>query len=177
MWKVPIEADNSDKESFNVFYTTAVNSFLMPESKKSMTSFLVKCRHLLGKLLPLDKNINTLSIPGCEEKSIKQRLTTHDLSQDKGGKPIRKKNVGAEFLPVYLFENESLHELSNDTVHGLVHIGWIKVDNFYTATLAVYSKPRGKMGKVYLKLIEPFRYHIIYPAIMKSIKEEWQKCK
>ena len=175
VWHIPIKADNSKTENFNTFYTIAVKSFLMIESRKSITSFLFKIRFLIGKIFHFDKNINTLPIPDCKETSIKQRITNQDLKQDKGGKRIKSKNIGLDFPSVYLFEQESLHELSNDTVHGLVHLGWIKVDNYYTATLAIYTKPRGKMGKIYLKLIEPFRHYIVYPAIMKSIKKEWQK--
>lgn len=124
----------------------------------------------------MDKNINTLPIPGCQETTVKSRLNAQDLEKSKAGKAIKDTNTDLEFRPVYLFDNESLHELSNDTVHGLIHVGWIKKnDNHYTATLAIYVIPRGIYGKIYLKLIEPFRHHIVYPAILKAIKEQWQE--
>src|SRR5680860_1440500 len=102
VWKVPIIADNSDKENFQVFYDVAVKAFLMPESKKSMTSFLFRFRHWLGKLFPLDKNVNTLQIPGCMETSVRERLSPEYLKRHKDGKSIKNKNVGAEFPSVYL---------------------------------------------------------------------------
>lgn len=48
-------------------------------------------------------------------------------------------------------------------------------NGYYTATLAIYVIPRGIYGKVYLKLIEPFRRHIVYPGMMKAIKEQLQE--
>ncbi|MCD4719558.1 MAG: DUF2867 domain-containing protein [Desulfobacula sp.] len=51
----------------------------------------------------------------------------------------------------------------------------MKKDAYYTATLAIYVKPRGIYGRLYLKLIEPFRHYIVYPTMMKTIKTQWQE--
>jgi hypothetical protein len=34
-------------------------------------------------------------------------------------------------------------------------------------------KPNGLLGKAYMAAIKPFRYLIIYPALMRSIEREW----
>jgi hypothetical protein len=176
VWEIPIEADNSTNENFQSFYTTIVGAFTKMQANISLASLLFTLRYWLGKILPLDKNINTLPIPGCLETTVKSRLNEQDIATSKAGKAIKDNKSDLEFRPVYLYDNESLHELSNDTVHALVHFGWInKNDNGYTATMAIYVKPRGIYGRVYLKLIEPFRHHIVYPAMMKMIKEQWQE--
>ncbi len=176
VWEIPIDANNSSTENFQSFYKIAAGTFKKMQNNLTLVSLLFSIRFCLSKLIPLDKNINTLPIPGCKETSIKSRLNDRDLEKSKGGKAIKDTESDLEFRPVYLFENESLHELSNDTVHALIHLGWIKKKNkYYTATLAIYVKPRGFLGKVYLKLIEPFRHQIVYPAMMKSIKTQWQE--
>ncbi len=176
VWEIPIKANNTTHENFKSFHAVIVETFTKMQANRSLAGLLFTVRYWLGKVLPLDKNINTLSIPGCRETSIKSRLTEQDNAVSKAGKAIKFHNSDLEFCPVYLYENESLHELSNDTVHALIHFGWIKKkDNGYTATMAIYVKPRGVYGRVYLKLIEPFRHHIVYPTMMKMIKKQWEK--
>jgi hypothetical protein len=74
------------------------------------------------------------------------------------------------FDPVYLFENESLSEISNRTIHALLHLCWV---NPTTARLAVYVKPRGRMSRFYMAAIGPFRHAIVYPSWMRSIQRRW----
>jgi hypothetical protein len=176
VWEIPIFATNSNTENFQSFYKIALETFTKMHSSITLVRFLFTLRYWLGKVFPLDKHINTLPIPGCQETTIKTRLNGKDLEKSKAGKAIKNNGTNLEFRPVYLFENESLHELSNDTVHGLIHVGWIKKkEDYYTATLAIYVKPRGLYGKGYLKLIEPFRHHIVYPAMMRAMKAQWQE--
>lgn len=176
VWDIPIVADNSNTENFQSFYKIVLEIFKKMQTKTTLVSFLFTLRFWISKIFPLDKNINTLPIPGCKETTIKSRLTSQDIEKSKGGKVIKGIGTDLEFRPVYLIEDESLHELSNDTVHALIHVGWInKNDSYYTATLAIYVIPRGIYGKIYLKLIEPFRHYIVYPAMMKAIKTQWQE--
>jgi hypothetical protein len=34
-------------------------------------------------------------------------------------------------------------------------------------------KPRGRFGQAYMALIKPFRYLIVYPALMRHIERAW----
>ncbi len=176
VWDIPISADNSKTQNFQAFYRIAMETFGKIQKNKSLANFLFALRNWLGKIFPLDKNINTLPVPGCLETSVRSRLKSKDLGKSKKGNAIKLNSSGLEFRPVYLYKDESLHELSNDTVHALIHVGWIKkMDTAYNATLAIYVKPRGLYGKIYLKLIEPFRRYIVYPAMMKAIMARWGK--
>jgi hypothetical protein len=40
--------------------------------------------------------------------------------------------------------------------------------------MAVYVKPNGLLGVVYMAAIKPFRYLIVYPALMRQIGREWR---
>jgi len=39
--------------------------------------------------------------------------------------------------------------------------------------MAVYVKPRGRLGETYMMLIQPFRHLIVYPALMRQIGHAW----
>jgi len=41
--------------------------------------------------------------------------------------------------------------------------------------MAVYVKPRGTFGKAYMALIKPFRYVIVYPALMRQFERAWDR--
>jgi hypothetical protein len=40
--------------------------------------------------------------------------------------------------------------------------------------MAVYVKPRGPLGSAYMALIKPFRYLVVYPALMRQIERTWK---
>jgi SAM-dependent methyltransferase len=130
----------------------------------------------LGETFDLDRNINTLPIPGCKETSLKDRLSDEDSKRSLSisiGEGAQDEGI---WKTVYQYENEMLIEHSNDTVHVLMHVGWIhKHGNFHTAQLAVYSKPRGNFGEFYMRLIMPFRRVIVYPAMLEEVKKRWDK--
>jgi len=39
--------------------------------------------------------------------------------------------------------------------------------------MAVYWKPRGWLGRLYMTLITPFRIYLVYPGYMKKVAIDW----
>jgi len=110
-----------------------------------------------------------LPIPGKSETSLAGRLpedllgTVADL--DFGSLP---------FVPLYRTDVEFAAEISNKTVHGVMHLAWVdQGEGRYQGQMAVYVKPRGLFGKGYMALIKPFRYLIVYPALMRQTERTW----
>ncbi|MCC2627248.1 MAG: hypothetical protein K0S14_898, partial [Thermomicrobiales bacterium] len=67
-------------------------------------------------------------------------------------------------------------ELSNRTVHDVMHLAWVdQGEGRYQGQIAVYVKPRGLLGKAYMGLIKPFRYWVVYPAMMREIERAWKR--
>jgi hypothetical protein len=62
--------------------------------------------------------------------------------------------VGLRARTVYVFPDEALYELSNDTIHGLLHLG-VAGDRVW---LAVYVKHRGIASRLYMAAIWPARH-------------------
>jgi Protein of unknown function (DUF2867) len=112
-----------------------------------------------------------LPIPGTGETSLIDRLpddlrkTAADM--DFGSLP---------FTPLYRTDVEAAAELSNQTVHGVAHLAWVdRGEGRYQGQMAVYVKPRGLFGQGYMALIKPFRYWIVYPALMRQFERMWDE--
>jgi hypothetical protein len=110
-----------------------------------------------------------LPIPGKDETSLTGRLpddlrnTAEDL-----------KFVSLPFVSLYRTDVEFAAEISNQTVHGVMHLAWVdQGEGRYQGQMAVYVKPRGLFGKGYMALIKPFRYLIVYPALMRQTERTW----
>jgi hypothetical protein len=79
------------------------------------------------------------------------------------------------FAPLYLLDDEFAAEIVNRTVHGVMHLGWVPDQaGGYRGQMAVLLKPNGPLGAAYMAAIKPFRYAIVYPALMRQIGREWR---
>jgi hypothetical protein len=116
-----------------------------------------------------DDAADKLPIPGTNETSLTDRLpddlrnTAADLHFD-----------SLPFAPLYRTDVEFAAEVSNQTVHGVMHLAWVdQGEGRYQGQMAVYVKPRGPLGKGYVALIAPFRHWVVYPALMQQIERAW----
>ena len=80
---------------------------------------------------------------------------------------------GFPFVPLYLTDTEWAAELDNRTVHGVLHLGWVPDGDAYRGRLTVLVRPKGLLGRAYLQAIRPFRYLVVYPALIRSLQRRW----
>jgi hypothetical protein len=78
------------------------------------------------------------------------------------------------FSPLYLLGDECAAEIANETVHGVIHLGWVRRGADYRGQMAVLVKPNRLLGCAYLAAIRPFRYLIVYPAMIRQLEREWR---
>ena len=79
------------------------------------------------------------------------------------------------FAGSFITDDESLDELQNATVAAGLHLGRVPLgDGRYSTLMTIYVKPNGFFGRMYMALIKPFRYLIVYPALMRMVKREWE---
>jgi len=79
------------------------------------------------------------------------------------------------FKPLYLLDDEWAAEIANQTMHGVLHLGWVPDEaGGYRGQLAVLVKPNGPLGAAYMAAIRPFRYLIVYPLMMRDIEKKWR---
>jgi hypothetical protein len=79
------------------------------------------------------------------------------------------------FTSLYLLENEFAAEVANQTMHGILHLGWVRDQTGgYRGQMAVLVKPNGLLGTAYMAAIRPFRHLVVYPEMMQQIERAWR---
>ena len=168
-WRFPITGAAGEFEAFlRVFAGNGVGT------DSALANGLFKLRFLLGRWLRLDGG-PALPIPGCTETSVGARLDAADRQRDRG--PIVGAGDAIGARPIYRFDDEALLEASNRTIHALLHLAWVEVEGQpgrYTAALRVYIKSRGRFSAAYMKVIQPFRHRVVYPAWFRRLRTAWE---
>jgi hypothetical protein len=168
LWQIPVTLTSN--QSLHLFIEH-FNKSSVKIIDKGVAGFLFRIRLMLGKLLNLEdeKLFVAKLIPG----SIRHRYAYEEgLGFDDLPTP-GKGNL--DFEPVYVLENEHLSEIENKTVHAALHFSRVPIsETTWGVRMAVYVKPKGLLGKAYMLLIKPFRLWIVYPALMKHVKYEWE---
>ena len=67
--------------------------------------------------------------------------------------------------------DEALYELSNDTIHALVHVAVLGPE----AILTVYIKSRGLFSRLYMAAIWPARHALVYPTLVRRVNAAWRR--
>jgi hypothetical protein len=178
VWALPVSGGAEDFPRL-----LEVGAALDPtEAESRATRFLWQLRDRLGELFglgrihvaagePGDAAPGALPIPGSSETSLATRLP-----QDLRGTAAAVDFGALPFSPLFLSADEFAAEISNQTVHGVLHLAWVECgDGRYQGQMAVYVKPRGRFGKAYMALIKPFRYLIVYPALMRQFERRWRQ--
>jgi len=105
---------------------------------------------------------------GSRVPTLRDRLPV-DLRDAPTGPDLRR------FTSLYLLDDEWAAEIANRTVHGVLHIGWVRDQTGgYRGQMAVLVKPNGLLGTGYMAAIAPFRHRIVYPSMMRQIERAWQ---
>jgi hypothetical protein len=80
------------------------------------------------------------------------------------------------FTPLYMLEDEWAAEIANETMHGVMHLGWVADGlGVHRGRMAVYVKPNGLRGEGYMAAIRPFRHVLVYPAMLRRIERDWRR--
>jgi len=135
------------------------------------TRALFSIRYRIGEWFGWDDVSRPLAVPHNKEASLSARLP-EDLRNTAAGPDLRSKEF--TFTPLYRTDIEWASEISNRTVHAVMHLVWVeKGEGIYQAQMGVYVKPRGRLGAAYMALIAPFRHLVVYPALMRQIERAW----
>ena len=145
-----------------------IASYDPAHSASAATRTLFAIRWKLGALLGWDgPNAGV----GSRVPTLRGRLPA-DLSDG----PIGPAFDALPFTSLYLTEDEWAAEAANRTMHGVMHIGWVPdLTGGFRAQMAVLVKPNGLFGSAYMAAIRPFRYLIVYPAIMREMGRTWRE--
>jgi hypothetical protein len=178
VWALPLEGGAADFPRL-----LEMGAALDPaHSDSRATRALWKLRDQLGTWfglgrtqIPVDGEaeppVGKLPIPGTSETSLVERLP-----EDLRGTAAASDFGALPFSAIYRTDVEAAAEISNQTVHGVMHLAWVDLgEGRYQGQMAVYVKPRGSFGRGYMELIKPFRHWIVYPALMRQFERAWER--
>jgi Protein of unknown function (DUF2867) len=117
-----------------------------------MSRALLGLRLFLGRIFHLDAEPRD-----AKKSSFSARLTPEDRARSS----VESGTSEGTFSVVYRFQNESMLELQNRTVHGALVNALVETATSYGVYLAVYA------------LIDPFRRWLIYPSMLKNTRAAW----
>jgi hypothetical protein len=175
VWALPVQGGAGDFQTLLEIVASAdpANADSLPARGLWRLRDLLGRWFELGRISAASDGAGKLPIPGTDETSLSERLpddlraATADL--DFSSLP---------FEPLYRTDVEFAAEVSNRTVHGVMHLAWVEQGGGrYQGQMAVYVKPRGRFGNGYMALIKPFRHWLVYPALMRQLAREWDKAR
>ena len=163
VWALPVEGGPDD-------FPRLVQGMASGDPTRSaplVVSALFALRWKLGALLGLDRDDAGL---GSRVPTLRDRLPA-DLGQGPSGPDFD----ALPFTPLYLTDDEFAAEIANRTMHGVMHLSWVPDgDGTYRGQMAVLVKPNGLVGHAYMAAIKPFRYLVVYPALLRQIGRRWR---
>jgi Protein of unknown function (DUF2867) len=127
---------------------------------------LFRFRFFLGRICRLEEEPKDAAAA-----SFGSRLT----AEDRAGSLVVPGTLEGLFRVVYRFENEQLVEIQNRTVHAAALSALVERAGSYRFYFAVYVCSRNWTTPLYMSLIDPFRKWIIYPALLKKIRADWDR--
>lgn len=132
----------------------------------AVTKALFDLRGLVGKIMRWD------DVPELLQKiSYLPRLSEEERA--KSLIPPGETRGIARVL--YCFENEMLLEIINKTVHCFWLLAAEKTPDSYRLFNAVYVKNLNWRTPIYMTLVSPMLRRVIYPAIDKSMRQNWER--
>ena len=134
------------------------------EDIPSAADALLRLRFFLGRIFHLDT-----PKPGQKSASYVRLLD----EADRVGSIVPPGSKDGLFDVVYAFQNEMLLELINETVHAFWAQTLARTSAGYRLYWAIYVKPVSWITPAYMALIDPFRRWIVYPQILRKVREQW----
>ncbi|NYI80962.1 DUF2867 domain-containing protein [Nocardioides panzhihuensis] len=162
VWALPVQGGPDDLPRF-------VTAMMADDDRDFPAAyrFLFAVRWALGRMLGTDGDEQGL---GGRVAPLRDRLP-----EDLRNSPAPESDT-IPFHALYLTDREYAAEIANRTMHGVLHLGWVEDDSApdgYSAQMSVLVRPNGRFGEVYMALIKPFRYAIVYPALLRTVGQRW----
>jgi hypothetical protein len=139
---------------------------LDPAQTSPVVRALFAIRWTIGRVFGLDRKETGL---GTRVRRLRDRLPA-DLADTPSDFDTHL------FTPLFVTDDEFAMEIANQTVHGVMHVGWVPDGTGgHRGQMAVLVRPNGALGVAYLAAIAPFRHLVVYPLMMRDIGCAWRQ--
>lgn len=132
----------------------------------SITKTLFDIRGWIGKMLGWD------DVPKLKEKNT----WIFKLTKDETAKSLITSGKTESINTIlYCYKNEILFEIINRTVHCFWVLASVEKNDGYDLYVGIYVKKLNWRTPIYMALVSPVLKWIIYPAVKKTIKRNWEE--
>jgi len=128
--------------------------------------FLFALRGWLGRKLGWDRER-----PEQARESYLDRLSAADREQSR----VAPGTPEGPFRTLFVSDRESIAEVRNATVHAFSVMALEEAAFGHRLYWAVHVRPVGAITSVYMRLIDPFRRLIVYPALLGFVRRAWRQ--
>jgi len=125
-------------------------------------------RRWLGRVFRWDAPSGAIP-DGAGPHSFLARLTEEDRRRSL----VLPGSADGAFTVLYVHPGEALREIRNATVHAFLVQALEPTDSGYRLFFAVHVAPVGRITRLYLAAIDPFRRWLVYPALLRHVRREW----
>jgi hypothetical protein len=160
VWALPTPGRADEFPTLVEGFVTADPAKTLPHAARALWSL----RWKLGDLFGLDDKGSGL---GSRVTTLCERLP--DDLRAAGGPEFES----LPFTSLYLTDGEFAAEIANQTMHGVLHLGWVAEGSGYWGQMAVYVRPNGLLGNAYMAAIKPFRHLVVYPQMFRAMEQRW----
>jgi hypothetical protein len=128
--------------------------------------FLFGLRTWLGRILGWDREP-----PRASDESFLRRLSVADRTCSL----VTPGTLQGPFRVLFVSPREAISEIRNATVHAFSVFTLVEGASGYRLYLAIYVRPVGRITSWYMRLIDPFRRAVVYPAMLRHIRAAWAR--
>ncbi len=163
VWSVELPGGGPGRTIVDLRAVFSIESFA---DGNSVARFLFGLRAWLGRVFGWDRDPS----PQVSGESFLSRLTATDRECSLVAPDTRE----GPFRVLFVSPGESISEIQNPTVHAFSVFALVECDPGYRLFWAIYVRPVGRITGWYMRLIDPFRRFIIYPAVLRYIRKAWR---
>ena len=137
-----------------------------PRAANAVVNLLFAFRAWLGRVLGWDR-----TPPQASEESFLHKLSAADVASSL----VTPGTPEGPFRVLFVSSREAISEIQNSTVHAFSVFALVERSSGYRLYWGIYVRPVGRITSWYMRLIDPFRRFVIYPAVLRHIRAAWSR--
>ena len=163
VWRVELPGGGSDRTIVDLRALLSVENLA---SVNGAVRFLFGLRAWLGRAFGWDREP-----PQAPRESFLQKLS----AADRECSLVAPGTPEGPFRVLFVSPREAISEIQNPTVHGFSVFALVEGCSGYRLYWGIYVRPVGRITLWYMRLIDPFRRMVIYPAVLRHIRAAWAR--
>ncbi len=163
VWAVELSGGGADRSIVDL---RAILSVERLTAANTAVRLLFGLRAWLGRVFGWDHEP-----PHAVQESFLRRLSSADRERSL----VTPGTGDGPFRVLFVSRHEAISEIHNATVHAFSVFALVGQSSGYRLYWGIYVRPVGRLTRWYMRLIDPFRRAIIYPAVLRYICAAWAR--